>query len=462
MTKKLSLAESHAAELLRIPPKTLGRLRHRWDVWARPEQKTPPGLWRLWLILAGRGWGKTRTGAEAIREAVEAGVKRIALVGATVGDVRDVMIDGESGLLAVFPKHAQPVYQTSKRRVVFHTGAYATIYTSEKPRRLRGPQHELAWADELAAWSNLEETWTNLDFGLRLGDWPRAIITTTPRPLEMLKAWIRESKDGSDAVEITRGRTLDNARNIPPKQLARWLKAYAGTRLGRQELEGELLEDLEGALFRRAWIQHDVARPPPLSRVVVAVDPAISTRHDETGIVVVGRSGDQAYVLADMSGYWTPNEWGQKAAEAARRTWFGKRPVCIVAETNRGGDLVPNTIRTFNKSIPIKTIHSDTGKDLRAEPIAALYEQLRVHHLEKFEKLETQMTTFDPRGVDELRARKKAKSPDRLDALVHGLTELGFHVGLARMSDRKVALPRPERTSQRGAFWEPDHSNDDD
>ncbi len=445
MTARLSLAEAHAAELLRYPAKTLGRLRHSWELWARPEQLPPRSrLWRLWLILAGRGWGKTRTGAEAVRQAVDAGAKRIALVGATVADVRDVMIDGESGLLAVFPKHQQPNYQSSKRRVVFHTGAYATIYSSEKARQLRGPQHELAWADELAAWNHLEETWSNLDFGLRLGANPRVIVTTTPRPLDLLKKWVSESRDAKHGVVVTRGRTLDNAANLPPDQLAKWIEAYGGTRLGKQELDGEILPDLEGALFRREWFRY-MPETPKLSRVVVAIDPAITLRNDETGIVVVGRSGDRAYVLEDLSGRYTPQEWGTLAVNAWRK-WKRVAPCSIVAEVSRGHDTIVHTIRTgasrdVAATVPIKEVQAHHGKDARAEPVAAMYEQRRVYHVERFEKLEEQMTTWDPTGQDALRARHKAKSPDRLDALVWGITELGFHIGVVRFRPLSGEMP---------------------
>jgi len=432
MSRTLSLAELHAGELLKYQAKTLGKLRHRWEIWARPDQLWPSADWRRWVILAGRGWGKTRTGAEAIRAAVDAGVKRIALVGATVADVRDVMIDGESGLLAVFPKHQQPNYQSSKRRVVFHTGAYATIYSSEKPRQLRGPQHEMAWCDELAAWTHLEETWSNLDFGLRLGARPRVIVTTTPRPLDMLKGWVKEAAKVSNGVVITRGRTLDNRANLPPDQLAKWIEAYAGTRLGRQELDGEILPDLEGALFRREWFRY-CPEHPKLARVVVAIDPAITTRNDQTGIVVVGRAANQAYVLEALSGHWTPEEWGQIAVDAYRR-WRAVTSTKIVAEQNRGGDTIAAVIRSRARglSIPITEVHAHQGKDVRAEPVAALYEQKRVFHAEKFERLEEQMTTWDPTGQDALRGRRQQKSPNLLDALVYGITELGFHLGAAR------------------------------
>lgn len=446
-----SLAETAAGELLGVRPSTLGKLRWRWDLWGRPEQLPPASDWRRWIILAGRGWGKTRTGAEAVRQAVSGGVRRIALVGATVADVRDVMIEGESGLVAVFPKHQRPEYQVSKRRVLFHTGAVATLYSSEKPRQLRGPQHEICWADELAAWTHLEDTWSNLLFGLRLGARPRVIVTTTPRPIDLLKQFVADSHDPSTGVVVTYGRTYDNAVNLPESALRDLQKAYAGTRLGRQELEGEILPDIEGALFRREWFRY-LPDAPPLSRVVVSVDPAITRNNDETGIVVVGRAGDKAYVLADESGTWTPDEWAQKAARLARMTWGGKQASHIVAEVNRGGDLVARTIRSFDKTIPIKEVRANKGKDTRAEPIAALYEQRRVLHCGKFETLEQQMVSWDPTHQDEMRARRKATSPDRMDALVWGISELGFHMGVAKFLPINVPNPlKAHRANQLGS-----------
>lgn len=444
-----SLAEQLCDEALDLENEDLASLRHDWTFWARPEQRIPPGVWTVWVILAGRGWGKTRTGAEAVREEIdrvrETGEPlRIALVGATVADVREVMLDGESGLLNLFPEHQRPQYIQSRAKVVFPgTKAVAYLYSAEKPRKLRGPQHHLAWCDELAAWAHLDETWANLQFGLRLGNNPRAIVTTTPRPLEMLVNWELAANGNDPALCLTRGTTFRNAANLPRKFFADVIKAYVGTRLGEQELHGKILGQLEGALFRREWIQY---LPPPerFSRIIVAIDPAISTRNDETGIVVVGRAGDRAYVLEDLSGHWSPNEWANKAIVAAKR-WKSKAPpgaTMIVAETNRGGDMVKNTIVTLDRSVHVKETRAyrNAGKANRAEPIAALYEQRRVIHASKMEALELQMCTFDPLEADKLRARKQADSPDRLDAMVWGINELGFHIGVARFRDRDASL----------------------
>lgn len=425
----LSLAAQFADEMLEhATERELSALAYDWEFWSRPEQRSPVGVWRVWLILAGRGWGKTRTGAETIREAVENGCMRIALVGATAADVRDVMVLGESGILNVFPEEIRPKYEPSKRRVVFHTGAIATLYSAEQPDRLRGPQHELAWLDELAAWSRLDDTLSNLMMGLRLGKNPRVVITTTPRPLDVLRSWVEESL-GDPGVVVTRGRTFDNAGNLPEQFLLDVKRAYGGTRLGRQELEGEILEAV-GGLFAKEWIKHIDEPPAKMSRVVVALDPAITARNDETGIVVVGRSGEKAYVLEDLSGTFTPVEWASKAVAAAKK-WGAHS---IVAEVNRGGDLVKATIRQFDKNILIKEVRAYKGKETRAEPVAALYEQGRAAHVGDFKKLEKQMTEWAPTSPEAMKIARQASSPDRLDALVWGVLELGFHlVGVPRL-----------------------------
>lgn len=430
----MSLAQEHSDALLASgTARELAALAHDWRFWSRPEQRAPRTSWRTWLILAGRGWGKTRTGAEAIREAVLAGVQRVALVGSTAADVRDVMVLGESGICNVFPEAQRPKYEPSKRRIVFHTGAIATLYSAEQPDRLRGPQHELAWCDELAAWTHMDETMSNLMMGLRLGEQPRVIITTTPRPLDMLRDMVAQSAT-DPAVVVTRGRTYDNAGNLPEQFMVDVQRAYGGTRLGQQELEGEILEPV-GGLFRPEWFHH-IDQAPKCSRVVVSLDPAITTRNDETGIVVVGRAGDRGYVLEDLSGNMSPEEWARAAVSAAKR----HGAACIVAEVNRGGDLVKTTIRQFDRNVMVKEVHANRGKDTRAEPVAALYEQRRIAHVGTFPKLERQMVEWAPTSQDAMRAQRQATSPDRMDALVWGITELGFHLGVARMAN--VERPR--------------------
>ena len=380
-----------------------------WTVWARPAQLAPPGDWRVWLILAGRGFGKTRSGAEWIRQQVENGrVGRIALVGATAADVRDTMIEGESGLLRVFPDEVRPRYEPSKRRVTFANGAIATTYSADEPDRLRGPNHDLAWADEVAAW-RYPEAWDQLMFGLRIGDRPRAVATTTPRPTKL----IRNLAERADCV-VTRGSTYDNTANLSPAFLDEMRQRYEGTRLGRQELEAELLLDADGALWNRDMLdQARTVTVPNLRRIVVAIDPAATANadSDETGIVVAGVDDHgHGYVLEDRSMKGSPAEWAS-AAVTAHHVHKADR---IVAEANQGGDMITHTLRTVDASAPVKLVHASRGKRTRAEPVAALYEQGRVHHAGTFPELEDQLCTWTPDGP----------SPDRLDALVWALTEL--------------------------------------
>ena len=269
-----------------------------WGVWCRPKQATPPGDWRVWLILAGRGFGKTRTGAEFVREQVNANnTGHMALVGATAADVRDTMIEGESGILRVFPPEQRPQYEPSKRRITFHNGAVASAFSADEPDRLRGPNHDLAWADELASW-RYPEAWDMLMFGLRIGNHPRVIVTTTPKPVTTIRRLLA-IEDGS--ILVTRGSTYENLTNLAPSFLSEILARYEGTRLGQQELHAELLDDVEGALWTREMLENSrIVSPPDMKRIVVAIDPAITARadSDETGIVVAGIGEDgHGYVL---------------------------------------------------------------------------------------------------------------------------------------------------------------------
>lgn len=387
-------------------------LMYSWDCWRRPKQATPPGDWRVWLIMAGRGFGKTRTGAEFIREQVSSGkAKRVALVGATAADVRDTMIEGESGLLSVFPPDQRPRYEPSKRRVTFHNGATATAYSADEPDRLRGPNHDLAWADELAAW-RYPEAWDQLMFGLRLGERPRVIVTTTPRPIPIIRR-LTALQDGT--VYITRGSTYENAANLADAFLSEMKRRYEGTRLGRQELFAEVLDDVEGALWNRELIERArTTNVPPFNRLVVAIDPAISAGEDsaETGIIVAGVAANKdGYILADLTLKGSPNEWA-KAAIAAYHT---HKADVIVAEANQGGDMVKHTLATIDSRVPVRLVRASRGKRTRAEPIASLYEQRRVHHVGYFGPLEDQLCSWVPDA---------SQSPDRLDALVWALTEL--------------------------------------
>ena len=382
-------------------------LEYDWDFWARPQQKTPDIDWSTWLILAGRGWGKTRTGAEQVRKWVNEGVKRIALVAETPADARDIMVEGESGLLNVFPPNNKPIYEPSKRRIVFHTGATATIYSGANPDQLRGPQHEKAWADELASWDYPEETWDNLMMGLRLGDNPQTVVTTTPRPIKIIKNLIKDEN-----THITKGSTFDNKSNLPDAFYKKVINKYKGTRLGRQELYAEILSDAPGALWNYEIITH-TDEHPDLQRVVVAIDPATTNKDDsdETGIIVAGLGRDNyGYILADYSGKYTPNGWANKAVNAYQEYSADR----IVGETNQGGDMVENVIRGQSANVSYKEVRATRGKQIRAEPIASLYEQGKVFHIGQLSKLEDQLCTWEP-GND---------SPDRLDALVWALTEL--------------------------------------
>jgi phage terminase large subunit-like protein len=401
----------------------LAELYFVWREWARPSQLPPPGDWRVWLLLAGRGFGKTRAGAEYVRARVKEGARRIALVGPTAEDTRDVMVEGDSGILAVSPPDEGPRYVRSKRRVVWPNGAVAVLYSADEPRRLRGPQHDTAWCDELAAW-RYPESWDMLMFGLRAGTDPRCVVTTTPRPIRLLRELLADPK-----VAVTRGTTYDNREFLAPAFFGQIVRKYEGTRLGRQELQAEILEDLPGALWSRGIIEacRSPVAPAELARVVVAIDPAARSGEtaNETGIIVAGKDGEgQGWVLADLSGRYPPAEWA-KAAIAAYRAHRADR---IVAEVNNGGDMVEATLRMVDPNVPFRAVHASRGKVARAEPVATLYEQGRVRHLGTLPLLEDQMCAFmrdagfgSAPGLDGAAA---STSPDRVDALVWALSDL--------------------------------------
>jgi phage terminase large subunit-like protein len=321
-----------------------------WESFARPEQRPPSGDWLIWLILSGRGWGKSRTGAEWVRGLAESGgVSHIALVGATAADVRDVMVEGPSGIMSICPNSNRPVYEPSKRRLVWPNGVQASMFSSEEPERLRGPQHGASWCDELCAWRNLQQTWDQLQFGLRVGRRPRTVVTTTPKPQKLLKALVKRAAERGD-VHITRGSTFDNAENLAPSFLEDINRQFGGTRLGRQELSAEILDDTPGALWSRDLLERTRCGPIVpllLKRVVVAIDPAISIGADsnESGIIVAGLDeNDHVYVLADLSGKFQPHEWGRRAIDATK-TWFADR---VIAEANQGGAMVEHVIRAID------------------------------------------------------------------------------------------------------------------
>lgn len=409
LSKQLpNLSDAEAAALL-----------YDWSIWARANQRIPPddaltpaGIrWETWLILAGRGWGKTRVGAEAVRAEVEAGrAGRIAFVAPTAADARDVMVEGESGILAVSPPHFKPIYEPSKRRLTWPNGARATMYSAEDPESLRGPQHDLAWPDELAAWSYATDTWDMLSFGLRLGKRPRAIVTTTPKPIALIRQLLK-----SPRTLVTRGSTYENQANLAPSFIAAIKEKYEGTRLGRQEIFAEVLDDVPGALWQRSMFDTKIQNAPDLARVVVAVDPAVTSGEaaDETGIVIAGKGVDgRAYILADHSCRLSPSGWAHRVLSASD-TYSADR---VIAEVNNGGDMVEMTLRSIAPNIPYKSVHASRGKRVRAEPIAALYEQGKVTHLQGLELLEDQMCSFVPDLRD--------GPDDRVDALVWALSEL--------------------------------------
>ncbi len=384
---------------------------HMWPLWARDSQIAPPGGWSVWLLMAGRGFGKTRTGAEWVRSRVESGTaKRIALVARTPADVRDVMIEGDSGLLSVCPPSNRSKYEPTKRRLTWPNGAFALAFSSHEPDQLRGPQFDAAWCDELASWEYPRETWDNLMFGLRLGQRPQCVVTTTPRPLELL----RELVDRDD-VHVTRGSTYENRQFLAPSFLRQIERRYQGTDTGRQEIFAELLEEAEGALWRRDWISH-TETAPDLNRIVIAIDPAMSSRPDsaETGIIVAGTDADlRGYVLEDGSGRMSPDEWARRAIDLYDRYSAGR----IIGERNNGGDLVGSVLKTASggRTLPIRLVSASVGKYARAEPVAALYQQGRVSHVGSFPQLEDQLCTWEPGS---------STSPDRMDALVWALSDL--------------------------------------
>jgi phage terminase large subunit-like protein len=402
-------------------------LLYDWQLAARDDQ-LPPLLtgdgkpWRTWLLLGGRGSGKTRAGAEWVRAVAlglwpgEARAQRIALVGPTQQHVRSVMVEGISGLLSVHPVSERPVLEISKGQLVWPaSGTVAQFFSAEDPEGLRGPQFDAAWCDELGRWKRGTRAWDMLQFGLRLGAQPRQVVTTTPRATRLLKTIMAD-----EATAVTRARTVDNAANLAPAFIAEVTRMYAGTALGRQELDGEVVTERPDSLWQRKWlVEQRIARPPEdLHRIVVAVDPPVTATEnaDTCGIVVAGLGPDgRAYVLADRSLQGRdPATWA-RAVMAAFRDFAADR---IVAEANQGGDLVVNVIRQVDANAPVKKVHASRGKFARAEPIAALYAEGRIVHVGEFPALENQMCDFGPEGLSE------GRSPDRVDALVWAITEL--------------------------------------
>lgn len=422
----------------------LESLRYDWKFWGRPDQQTPEGDWSIWLMLAGRGWGKTRTGSEWVRSIGTGSTpltggqySHIAIVGETAADNRDVIVEGPAGILATHPREFRPKYTPSNRRLTWPNGTIGSLYNATEPDQLRGPQHGAAWLDELAKWRYAQETWDMLQFGLRMGDKPKQAITTTPRPIPLVKRLLAQEGDG---VYVTRGRTLDNRANLAPDFIKVIQRRYEGTRLGRQELNAEILDDVPGALWTRQMLEDariprrpDGSMPklPSMQRIVVAIDPAITAPIDgvvseetaETGIVIAGLGTDgRGYVFDDLTCRLGPNGWARKAI-AGYDLYHADT---LVAEVNQGGAMVDSVLRSVRPSIPLIMVRASRGKVTRAEPVSALYAQGRVSHVGSLPELEDQMILFTQFGIE------GSTTADRVDALVWALTELFpalvFHV----------------------------------
>lgn len=403
---------------------------YTWRVWARPDQLEPKEEYDVWLLLGGRGSGKTRTGAETVRSWIEdRGLSRLAFVAETKADTRDVMVEGESGLLAISPPWNYPNYEPSKRLVTWPNGAEALLFSGDDPDQLRGPQFEAAWVDELAKFRYAQQTWDNLELSVRLGFHPRKLVTTTPRNIQVIKDLVVDPY-----CITTKSTTFDNIPNLAAPFIRRVIGRFKGTRMGRQELYAHILEDVEGAIFTHARNEeHRVLTPPPFERVVVAVDPAVGKGDDvdEVGISVCGKGVDgHGYTLADLSGDYASNpaKWGKLAVDAYHEFKASK----LVAEVNQGGVLVEQVCRSVDDSINYDGIHASERKEARAEPVAGLDEQGKIHHVGGFAKLEDQQTSMTARGF------KGTGSPDRLDAWVYAMTELMFGASPWRVS--KVSL----------------------
>jgi phage terminase large subunit-like protein len=405
--------------LTRLSYRKRKALENHWNVWAHEGQIAPEGPWHTWMIMAGRGFGKTRAGAEWVRKAAQDPTARIALVAASLGEARRVMVEGESGLLAISPRGKRPLFEPSRRSVTWASGAQAIFYSASEPESLRGPQHSHAWCDELAKWDltggRAESAWENLLLGLRLGDEPQVVVTTTPRPNRLVLRIIDDEQ-----AAITRGTTYVNKANLPTGFVRAVKRQFGKSLLARQELDGELIEDIAGALWTRAMLEacREASPSAPPRRVVVAVDPPASAEGDACGIVVAALGADGiGRVLADASvEKAAPERWARAVANAAR-AWGADR---VIAEVNQGGAMVASVLRAADVNLPVKQVRASRGKAARAEPVAALYESGRVRHAGMFPALEDQLCGLMAGGD----YRGPGRSPDRADALVWALTEL--------------------------------------
>ena len=396
---------------------------YHWQLWARAAQLPPPGDWRIWMVMAGRGFGKTRAGAEWVRMVAESDPEaRIALISSSIADARAVMVEGESGILACTPPERVPIFEPSLKRLRFPNGAQALLYSASEPESLRGPQHSHAWCDEIGKWplANDRPTkcWDNLLMGLRLGAEQRVLATTTPRAVPLVRRIVSSADDGETV--ITHGTTRDNAANLPSGFLKAMENEFGGSLLARQELDGELVDDIEGALWSRQLIEQSRETPcdHELARIVVAVDPPASAHGDACGIVVAALDlAGIAHVLADCSvANASPEKWARAVANAADE-WSADR---VIAEANQGGAMVESVLRAADRTLPIRLVHASRSKTARAEPVAALYETGRVRHAGTFPQLEDQLCGMMPGGTYE----GPGRSPDRADALVWAITEL--------------------------------------
>ncbi len=451
--------EFFLGELSKMDAQTRLAYENSWHHWARDEQLAPAGDWTVWLVMAGRGFGKTRAGAEWVRAIAEAdGSARFALVGANFAETRMVMVEGESGLLSIAPPKNRPIWEPSLKRLRWSNGAEAYLYSAAEPEGLRGPQHSHSWCDEIAKWSNNSgqalAAWDNLKMGLRLGQAPKIAATTTPRPVALVRALVKDK-----GVVITRGSTEANVANLPAAFIKVMEADYGGTRLGRQELDGELIEELEGALWTRAMIEgcrvdhirhaeldsasrasseevcshRDGGERCPgsriksgmtkemaegMTRIVIGVDPPASSSGDACGIIVAAQRADhKAVILADCSvEKASPEKWARAVADVAQ-VWGADR---VIAEANQGGAMVKSVLQAADITLPVRLVHASRGKVARAEPVAALYEAGRVFHAGAFPRLEDELCGLLIGGGYE----GPGRSPDRADALVYALTEL--------------------------------------
>jgi phage terminase large subunit-like protein len=423
-----AMGEDLTSLLSQLPPAKAEELLYTWKFWARPQQIAPTGDWNTWFINAGRGFGKTRAGVEWVRQKVMQGHKRIAAIAATNSDIERVMINGESGFLARCWKGdktakgvplGKPLWSPTKRLLTWENGAYVQFFSAEEPERLRGPQFEVAWCDELAAWNKDRDTWDMLQFCLRLGKHPQICVTTTPKPTKLVRDILKNPK-----TVVTYGSTFDNSANLASTYIEAVKIQYEGTRLGRQELYAEVLDEASGALWDRQLlstceveVDNPVEFAQTLARVVVAVDPAVSANaeSDMTGIVVAGQDiNGVCYILQDATERYSPEGWAAKAIELYHEYGADR----IVAERNQGGEMVRYTFKSVDETIPIKLVHASRGKFARAEPVSALYERGRVKHVKGLDALEDQMVQWEPLG--------SIGSPDRLDAMVWAVTELAL------------------------------------